>query len=501
MPLHATLAGTELHDAFHFVQETDPGAVGAGKYWLQISTAEVKRRNVANDDWTLVSTAKQGTVTSVAVAAPDVFSVSGSPITNNGTITLSFVNQVAHKVFAAPSGSTGSPTFRTLVASDLPISNSSGITLLDSSGTLVIGTTGLAADSTTTKGDILARGSSTLGKLGVGPNGYVLTADSTQPKGMDWSATASTYTDPLTTKGDLVARSSSATTRLGVGSNGQVITADSAEATGFKWATPAVGFSSPLTTKGDILVFSTINDRLPIGSNGNLLVADSTTATGLKWAASSATLPNWLALDPDVPPASPNAMDDEFDSSATLPGGGSALWAWDNQGTATATVANSHLTLTALAATGDNDKSLIQTAPATPWEFTAKIWIPAHTGNYNTSGMVFIESVTGKRIVFCVNFNGDERLRVIYMTSSTIYLSTPYTGSLFLAKLVYLRVRDNGTNLIFSASLDGASWQQQTSISRTAHLVLGPNRVGLVAVSNDATYAIPLACDWFRRTL
>jgi hypothetical protein len=43
----------------------------------------------------------------------------------------------------------------------------------------------------------------------------------------------------VTTKGDIIARDASAPARLGVGTNGFVLTADSAEATGLKWA--AVG--------------------------------------------------------------------------------------------------------------------------------------------------------------------------------------------------------------------------------------------------------------------
>lgn len=70
--------------------------------------------------------ATPGTVTSVAVAAPSEFSVSGSPVTTNGTITISKANQSANVVYAGPgSGSATAPTFRALVAADLPAATDS----------------------------------------------------------------------------------------------------------------------------------------------------------------------------------------------------------------------------------------------------------------------------------------------------------------------------------------------------------------------------------------
>jgi hypothetical protein len=62
-----------------------------------------------------------GTVTSVALSMPSEFSVSGSPVTTSGTLTVGKANQNANQVFAGPStGSAAAPTFRSLVAADLP---------------------------------------------------------------------------------------------------------------------------------------------------------------------------------------------------------------------------------------------------------------------------------------------------------------------------------------------------------------------------------------------
>lgn len=69
--------------------------------------------------WT--NPASGGTVTSVALSAPSQFTTSGSPITTAGTLGLAWNNQSANVVLAGPStGIPSAPTFRALVAADLP---------------------------------------------------------------------------------------------------------------------------------------------------------------------------------------------------------------------------------------------------------------------------------------------------------------------------------------------------------------------------------------------
>lgn len=78
-----------------------------------------------------------GTVTSVDVAAP--FQTSSGAITTAGTITLSYQNQLAGALLIAPSGSTGSPTFRRILGQDLPIFGSSSIAVTtNATGGLVL---------------------------------------------------------------------------------------------------------------------------------------------------------------------------------------------------------------------------------------------------------------------------------------------------------------------------------------------------------------------------
>lgn len=70
----------------------------------------------------LSASGSSGTVTSVAETVPtSIMSISGSPITTSGTLAISLATQSANLVWAGPStGSAATPTFRSLVAADIP---------------------------------------------------------------------------------------------------------------------------------------------------------------------------------------------------------------------------------------------------------------------------------------------------------------------------------------------------------------------------------------------
>jgi hypothetical protein len=62
-----------------------------------------------------------GSVTSVGITdSTSILVVGNSPITGSGNISLSLASQSANRVFVSPNGSSGTPTFRALLAADLP---------------------------------------------------------------------------------------------------------------------------------------------------------------------------------------------------------------------------------------------------------------------------------------------------------------------------------------------------------------------------------------------
>jgi len=88
------------------------------------------------------SSAGAGTVTSVGLSLPAEFTVSNSPVTSSGTLTGAWANATANYVFAGPTtGSPGTPSFRALVAADVPTLNQN--TTGSAASLSVVGQTGL----------------------------------------------------------------------------------------------------------------------------------------------------------------------------------------------------------------------------------------------------------------------------------------------------------------------------------------------------------------------
>ncbi len=96
------------------------GTVNGGTFWRTTNTT-APTLGTTTITFVQFGGSGSGTVTSVALTVPAEFSVSGSPITTSGTLAVSKANESANAVWAGPtSGSAAQPTFRALVAADIP---------------------------------------------------------------------------------------------------------------------------------------------------------------------------------------------------------------------------------------------------------------------------------------------------------------------------------------------------------------------------------------------
>ena len=127
-----------------------------------------------------------GTVTSVGLNVPSVFSVTPTPITSSGTFSVSFNGgQIQNRVLASPNGSSGAVSLRALVAADLPASGATAGTYSYPSSVVVDAygrVTSIAAGSAPTTGTVTS--------VSIGDGAPLFTSYVTNPT----TAPALTYT-------------------------------------------------------------------------------------------------------------------------------------------------------------------------------------------------------------------------------------------------------------------------------------------------------------------
>ncbi len=236
-----------------------------------------------------------GSVTSVALSAPSFLSVTGSPITSSGTLSMSLATQTQNSIFAAPNGSTGTPSFRSLVGADLPTPSSSSLG----------GVQSLAPTSSKWINSISTSGIPT----------------ASQPAFTDLTGTATvaqggTGTTSLTSNGILLGGGTGAISATATGTSGQVLTSNGTSAPTFQ-ALPSsvssVGASAPLASSGGTTPTISLTGTIPVANGGTgsasaltpggILYGNSSTATGTTAAGSSGSVlisngtsaPSWTA--------------------------------------------------------------------------------------------------------------------------------------------------------------------------------------------------------------
>lgn len=169
-------------------------------------------------------------------------------------------------------------------------------------------------------------------------------------------------------------------------------------------------------------------------------------------------------------------------------------FSWDNEGIAVKDTTRGGIHLTAPASTGGL-RVRYKTAPATPYVLTGA-FIPGMASDataFPGLGLLFRKNSDGKLVTFSYTLATDIFARPQKWNTSTSfnagYAVTHENLSDFkFGPLIWFRIADNGTNLLFSFSSDGQNYYQNFSVSRTDFMSGGPDQIGFWA-NATASYA------------
>lgn len=257
-----------------------------------VSSSSSKRTTVADFD------ARFGTVSSVALVAPSIFTVSGSPIVSTGTFIIGLVSQTANTFWAGPTAGTSVPTFRILNALDIPNLSASKITsgkgiLLSGSPQLSIsgGANALFTSATLTVSSGSLSSTTSGVTVGAGTNALFVSAT------VDL-ATATGSQQGLLSASDFNIFSNKQSTISGsapVVVSGAVVSMPKAttSVSGYLGTADFVIFNNKqpnqYLAKGDLIAGTGAASSVvvSVGTNGQYLTASSTAAGGVAWTTAA----------------------------------------------------------------------------------------------------------------------------------------------------------------------------------------------------------------------
>jgi hypothetical protein len=175
----------------------------------------------------------------------------------------------------------------------------------------------------------------------------------------------------------------------------------------------------------------------------------------------------------------------------TLPTGTTAVLTTTNFGGSDVfTTHTAYSNMNIAANSGDILRIAEQAAPSEPWTLTINVSAFYVVSETDHIGISLRESATGK--VVGLSFYGQgafiPALEVINWNNvSGSFSSRPFNNaSFFTTGFYWLRVVNDGTNLVYQFSYDGDEWKTVLTTLKTAFFTVAPNFVGVYVDPNGA---------------
>lgn len=159
------------------------------------------------------------------------------------------------------------------------------------------------------------------------------------------------------------------------------------------------------------------------------------------------------------------------------------LNAWVNQGGASVADGATGIVLTVPAAAGDNLRIRTKTAPSTPYTVTALLAIEASNQNFQMVGLGWSDGT--KLHTIQLTYNAGWGIEVAKWTNATSFSATdvaiqtrPGPGRF------WVQVEDDGTNVYFRLSADGATFREVFSVAKASGFLGGSGYTNIVFFGN-----------------
>lgn len=199
--------------------------------------------------------------------------------------------------------------------------------------------------------------------------------------------------------------------------------------------------------------------KLVAGSNITLTDGGPGGTLTISTTAQAGPTPYWVTVSPKTPPTSPSSYNEEWNDASGMSGVNNGLAAaWTTFGAAqTRNYNNGCLVLTGTGSGGTtpNLTGIYKTAPSTPYTVTVEVAVINRTV-YGVVGVGLRRGSTGKFVqgsVFCST--APETITGAYSRYDSPTSRAASTNFTYTSRMVWLRMKNDGTNWVFSLSPTG----------------------------------------------